>query len=103
MTTRVTLSLLFGKQASQDHIALTVPVKAGSTAEGMLSELIYQAYLLTDFALETEDGERLTTESLTQLRGGVNMRYLEIERLKSLFKAEKRIDRFFVGLNYENI
>ena len=103
MTTRASLQQLFGSGAVQNNQSLTISTRGGLTAEGALVELINRLFSYSDFALETEDGAALTTEGGAVLRGAIAFELIELDRLPTQFRAGDRIDRFFIGLNSENI
>lgn len=103
MTTRASLQQLFGAAALQDNQILVISTRGNLTAEGALVELINRLFSYFDFALETEDGAALTTEGRAVLRGAIQFALIELDRLPTQFRAGSRIDRFFIGLNSENI
>lgn len=103
MTTRASLQQLFGSGAAQDNQSLTISTRGNLTAEGALVELINRLFSFSDFVLEAEDGAALTTEGGAVLRGAIRFELIELDRLPTQFRAGDRIDRFFIGLNHENI
>ncbi len=103
MTTRASLQQLFGSGAAQDNQSLTISTRGNLTAEGALVELINRLFSYSDFALETEDGAALASEGGGVLRGEIRFERLELDRLPTQFRAGDRIDRFFIGLNREDI